>query len=122
MISHRIQNMTPSVTSSLIGKIAELKAAGADIIGFNAGEPDFATPEVIIQACQEAMRAGKTTYVSVEGIMPLRKSIAEKLRTDNGVVYDPKQITVSTGAKQALYNAVLAICNPGDEIIIPTPC
>ena len=122
MISKRIREMNPSVTSLLIGKIAAMKAAGEDIISFNAGEPDFQTPEPIVTACADAMAQGKTKYVSVEGILALRQAIAEKLRRDNALEYKPEQIVVTTGAKQALFNAVMAICDPGDEVIVPKPC
>lgn len=122
MITRRITNMTPSATIELEGTVAELEAAGVHVIGLNAGEPDFNTPQNVVEACYKAMKEGKTKYVSVTGIMPLRQAICEKLKSDNGVDYQPGQIVVSTGAKQALYNAVLTICNPGDEVIIPAPC
>lgn len=122
MTSNRIQQMTPSATSMLIGKIAEKRAAGADIISFNAGEPDFPTPTSIVESCLLAIKDGRTKYENVSGILPLRKAICEKLQRDNGVAYEPTQICVSTGAKQALYNAVMALCNEGDEVILPVPC
>lgn len=122
MITRRITNMTPSATIELEGTVAELEAAGVHVIGLNAGEPDFNTPQNVVDACNKAMREGKTKYVSVTGILPLRQAICEKLKSDNGVEYKPNQIVVSTGAKQALYNAVLTICSPGDEVIIPAPC
>ncbi len=122
MVSQRILNMIPSATSILGGKIADMKAAGADIIAFNLGEPDFPTPQKITEACIKALREGQTKYIAVGGILPLREAIAEKLKKDNAVQYAPDQICVSTGAKQAVFNAVMAICNPGDEVLIPTPC
>ncbi len=122
MITERIRRMTPSATIELEGTVAELEASGIHVIGLNVGEPDFNTPENIIKACGKAIEAGKTKYTSVSGIMPLRKAICNKLKKDNGVDYTPKEIVVSTGAKQALYNALLTICSPGDEVIIPTPC
>ena len=122
MISQRIQNVTPSATSMLGGKISEMKAAGLDIASFNLGEPDFQTPQKIMDACSKAMLDGKTKYIAVGGILPLRRAICEKLEKDNHVAYDPSEVCVCTGAKQALYNAIMTICNPGDEIIIPTPC
>ncbi len=121
-LSERITQMTPSATSMLVGKIAEKRAAGADIISFNAGEPDFPTPQPIVDACCKALRDGKTRYENVGGILPLRQAICEKLMQDNGLRYEPSQICVSTGAKQALFNAVMALCGSGDEVIIPTPC
>lgn len=122
VVTERIKRMTPSATIELEGTVAELKAAGVNVIGLNVGEPDFNTPENIVKACEKAIESGQTKYVSVAGIMPLRKAICRKLMEDNNVDYQPKEIVVSTGAKQALYNALLTICSPGDEVIIPTPC
>ena len=122
MVSDRILNMTPSATSTLGGKISEMKNAGIDIAAFNLGEPDFPTPEKISKACTEAMEAGKTKYIAIGGLLQLRKTIAEKFKKDNGLEYTPDQICVSTGAKQAVFNGIMAVCNPGDEVIIPTPC
>lgn len=122
MVSLRIQNMTPSATSTLGGKIAEMKSAGINIAAFNLGEPDFPTPAKIQESCIRAMREGKTKYVAIGGILQLRQAVAEKLLADNGLRYDTDQICISTGAKQAVYNAVMAVCNPLDEVIIPTPC
>lgn len=122
MISERIKRMTPSATIELEGTVAELEAQGVHVIGLNAGEPDFATPANIRTACEKALDAGKTKYISVTGIADLKKAICKKLLRDNNVTYTPAQIVVSTGAKQALDNAVMAICNPGDEVIIPAPC
>lgn len=121
MLSEIVRNITPSATCELEGTVADLKAAGVDIIGLNAGEPDFITPEKIRKAAFEAIEAGKTKYVNIPGIVELRREICKKLEKDNGVVYAPEQICVSTGAKQALNNAVLAVMNPGDEVIIPMP-
>lgn len=122
MISDRIKKMAPSATIELQGLITDLKAQGVDIIGMNVGEPDFDTPQNIVDACNKALYEGKTRYCNGSGILPLREEIAVKLKKDNQAVYDASQIVVSTGAKQALNNAVMAICNPGDEVIIPTPC
>jgi len=102
--------------------VARLKAEGKDIIALNVGEPDFDTPNFIVEAGIKAMKGGKTRYTEVDGILPLREAIAKKLKTDNDVSYSPNDIIVSVGAKQALNNAVLTICNPGDEVIIPKPC
>lgn len=121
MLSKIVQNITPSATCELEGTVADLRAAGVDVIGMNAGEPDFRTPEAICKACYDAIEAGKTKYVNIPGIAELRKAICAKLERDNGVHYEPSQICVSTGAKQALNNAVLAVVNPGDEVIIPMP-
>ena len=122
MLAKRIQNMAPSATSELFGKVAQLKEQGVDILSFNVGEPDFPTPEEIIAECKEAMDAGKTKYTPVSGITELKEEICRKLKKDNHVHYEKHQISVSTGAKHALYNAVMTICDPGDEILLPTPC
>ena len=122
MIAKRIEIMTPSATIELEGKVAELKASGVKVIGLNAGEPDFNTPEHITKACEKALEEGKTRYININGIPQLREAICKKLEKDNNISYHPSQIVVSTGAKQALDNAVMSICNPGDEVIIPIPC
>lgn len=122
MVAKRILEMTPSATSMLMGKIAELRAAGTDVIGFNVGEPDFPTPEAVVDSCREALAAGHTKYVGVGGIQALREAVCEKLERDNHLRYEPSQICISTGAKQALYNAIMTLCDPGDEVIVPKPC
>ena len=121
MLSKIVANITPSATCELEGVVADMKNAGVDVIGLNAGEPDFDTPENIQMACKAALDAGETRYVNVPGIAALREAICEKLQKDNGVTYEADQICVSTGAKQALNNAVMAVMNPGDEVIIPIP-
>src|SRR5438045_3183049 len=98
-----------------------MKAEGIDVCGFGAGEPDFDTPEHIKKAAINALQAGFTKYTPSAGIPELRQAIAEKLTADNGLSYRPAQIVVSNGAKHACFNAVLATCQPGDEVIIPTP-
>lgn len=122
MVSKRIKNMTPSATSSLVGTIAELRAQGEDIISFNAGEPDFDTPEAVVASCKDALDAGYTKYCPVAGIIGLRQAISDKLKKDNGLDYGINQIIVSTGAKNSLYNALMTICDPGDEVIVLAPC
>jgi aspartate aminotransferase len=122
MVSERILKMIPSATVEINKTVSRLKAEGKDIIGLNVGEPDFDTPGFITEAAVKAMKEGKTRYTEVDGIFPLREAIAKKLKADNGVSYSPNDIIVSVGAKQAINNAVLAICNPGDEVIIPRPC
>lgn len=121
MLSKIVRNITPSATCELEGVVADMKAAGVDVIGLNAGEPDFDTPENIRDALKKALDEGKTHYVNVRGIPELRREICDKLRRDNQLEYAPEQICVSTGAKQALNNAVMAVVNPGDEVIIPMP-
>ena len=121
MISRLAKNITPSATCELEGVVADLKAQGIDVIEMNAGEPDFLTPHTIVHACEDAMAQGKMKYVNINGIAALREAICEKLKRDNQLIYDASQICVSTGAKQALFNAVLAVINPGDEVLIPIP-
>lgn len=122
MLTKRIQNISPSMTLELTGKVADLKRQGIDVIAYNLGEPDFGTPENICNAAKAAIDAQKTKYTAVSGIAELREAICEKLQKDNHVVYAPNQICVGTGAKQPLVDAVLALCEEGDEVIVPTPC
>ena len=102
-------------------KAAELKAEGRDVIGLGAGEPYFDTPQNIKDAAKAAIDAGKTKYTPVDGIPELKKAICAKFARENGLTYAPNQITVGTGGKQTLYNALVASLNPGDEVIIPAP-
>ena len=120
-ISERAAQMTPSLTLSIDSKAKAMKAEGIDVCGFGAGEPDFDTPEHIKQAAIEALQAGFTKYTPSAGIPELRAAIAEKLAADNGLTYRASQIIVSNGAKHSCYNAILATCQPGDEVIIPAP-
>src|ERR1700731_1284626 len=120
-ISERAAQLTPSLTLSIDSKAKAMKAEGIDVCGFGAGEPDFDTPEHIKQAAIEALQAGFTKYTPSAGIPELRAAIAEKLAADNGLTYRASQIIVSNGAKHSCYNAVLATCQPGDEVIIPAP-
>lgn len=122
MVADRIMKMNTSVTVALYDKIYEMRASGIDIAPFNAGEPDFDSPKEVIDQCIAALTTGKTHYAKTAGIEPLRKAIAEKLLKDNYAKYDSSQIVVTVGAKQALFNAVMALCNPGDEVILPIPC
>lgn len=121
MVSKIVGAITPSATCELEGLIGSMKKSGVDVVALNIGEPDFKTPENICQACKTALDERKTTYVATAGIPELRQAICRKLQRDNGLHYAPEQICVSTGAKQALFNAVMAVTNPGDEVIIPTP-
>lgn len=122
LLSHRLADVRPSATKAMTAKARELKEAGRSIIALSAGEPDFDTPGAVKQAGIEAIRSGKTKYTPVAGIAPLREAIAEKLRRDNGLIYDPDQITTACGAKQVIFNALFATLNPGDEVVIPVPC
>ena len=120
-ISTRVESLSPSQTLAMSQKSAELKAAGVDVINLSVGEPDFNTPLHITEAAKRAIDDNFTFYTPVPGYMSLRKAIADNLKATDGVDFAPEQIVVSNGAKQALCNAVLALVNPGDEVIIPTP-
>jgi aspartate aminotransferase len=120
-ISERAAQLTPSLTLSIDSKAKAMKAEGIDVCGFGAGEPDFDTPEHIKKAAIEALEAGFTKYTPSAGIPELRQAIAEKLANDNGLSYRASQVIVSNGAKHSCYNAILATCQPGDEVIIPAP-
>ncbi len=120
-LSNKAMEINPSITLEITAKAKELKESGVDVVSFGAGEPDFNTPENIIEAAIKAMKDGKTKYTPTSGILDLRKSICNKFKKDNELNYDTDQIVVSTGAKQSLANTFLAILNEGDEVIIPTP-
>src|SRR5436189_5518651 len=120
-ISGRASQLTPSLTLSIDAKAKAMKAEGIDVCGFGAGEPDFDTPDHIKKAAIDALEAGFTKYTPSAGIPELRQAIAEKLAADNGLSYRSAQVIVSNGAKHSCYNAILATCQPGDEVIIPSP-
>jgi aspartate aminotransferase len=120
-ISSRAAQLSPSLTLSIDSKAKAMKAEGIDVCGFGAGEPDFDTPDHIKAAATAALEAGFTKYTPSSGIPELRQAIAEKLQADNGLEYRPSQIVVSNGAKHSCYNAILATCQPDDEVIIPSP-
>ena len=120
-LSDTLARVKPSPTIAVTTKAQELKAAGRDVIGLGAGEPDFDTPQNIKDAAKRAIDQGKTKYTAVDGIPELKKAICAKFARENGLTYTPDQITVGTGGKQTLYNALMATCNPGDEVIIPAP-
>ena len=121
-VSHRCQSISPSPTLAIDARAKEMKARGVDVIGFGAGEPDFPTPQYIIDAAKEALDLGKTRYTPASGTYELRKAICDKLERDNDLFYKPQDIVVSSGAKHSLYNIFQAIIDPGDEVLIPTPC
>ncbi|MCX6339469.1 MAG: pyridoxal phosphate-dependent aminotransferase [Candidatus Aureabacteria bacterium] len=121
IFSRTIEAVEPSQTLAIDGMAKALRAAGKDVVGFGAGEPDFDTPENIKEAARRAMARGQTKYTPVAGTIELRQAVAAKLLCDNGLKYDPGQIVVSCGAKHALYNAVRVLCNPGDEFILIAP-
>ncbi len=120
-LAERVGRIKPSPTLAVTARAQELRAAGKDVIGLGAGEPDFATPEHICEAAMAAIRDGFTHYTAVDGIPELKAAIADKFRNDNQIEYAPEQILVSTGAKQTLYNLCQALLNEGDEVVIPAP-
>ena len=120
-LSQTLSRVKPSPTIAMTNKAAALKAASHDIIGLSAGEPDFDTPDHIRAAGIAAIEAGHTRYTQVDGIPELKQAICAKFARDNGLEYTPAQVTVGTGGKQVLYNALMATLNPGDEVIIPAP-
>jgi aspartate aminotransferase len=120
-ISQRAASLTPSLTLEIDAKAKRMKAEGQDVVGFGAGEPDFDTPQHIKDAAAAALAAGFTKYTPAAGIPELRKAIAEKHRRENGLEYEPEQIIVSCGGKHACYNVILATCQEGDEVLIPSP-
>lgn len=120
-LSDTLARVKPSPTIAVTTKANELKAAGKDVIGLGAGEPDFDTPQNIKDAAKAAIDAGKTKYTAVDGLPELKKAICAKFERENGLKYAPNQVSVGTGGKQILYNALMATCNPGDEVIIPAP-
>jgi len=121
IVAQRLQRVKPSPTIAVTMKAAELKAAGKDVIGLGAGEPDFDTPQHIKDAAKKAIDSGDTKYTAVDGTAALKKAICAKFDRENGLKYQLNQITVGTGGKQVLYNALMATLNPGDEVIVPAP-
>ena len=121
LLSATLDRVKPSPTIAVTTKAAELKAAGRDVIGLGAGEPDFDTPDNIKEAAIAAIRDGKTKYTAVDGIPELKQAICAKFKRDNGLDYVPSQVSVGTGGKQILYNALMATLNEGDEVVIPAP-
>ena len=120
-ISKRAASLSPSLTLAIDSKAKAMKAEGHDVVGFGAGEPDFDTPQHIKDACIAAINAGFTKYTPSSGIPELRQAIADKFKKDNGLTYKPSQIIVSSGGKHSCYNVILATCEEGDEVIIPSP-
>jgi aspartate aminotransferase len=120
-LSTALDRVKPSATIAVSDKARQLKAAGRNVIGLGAGEPDFDTPANIKLAAIKAIEAGKTKYTAVDGIPELKQAIADKFKRENGLTYALNQIIVGTGGKQVLYNALVATLNPGDEVIIPAP-
>jgi len=120
-LSDRINNLVPSATLAMAAKARELRAEGKDIIGLSLGEPDFNTPDYIKEAAKQAIDQDYNSYTPVDGYVDLKAAIITKFKRDNGLTYEPSQIVVSTGAKQALYNVAQSFLNPGDEVVLPCP-
>ncbi|WP_299905538.1 pyridoxal phosphate-dependent aminotransferase [uncultured Paracoccus sp.] len=120
-LSDTLARVKPSPTIAMSGRALELRAAGQDIISLSAGEPDFDTPAHIREAAKAAIDAGHTRYTAVDGIPALKQAICDKFARENGLDYKPSQVSVGTGGKQILYNALMATLNPGDEVIVPAP-
>src|SRR5437016_12607391 len=122
LLAESLKRIKPSATIAVTDKARALKAAGRDVIGLGAGEPDFDTPDNIKRAAIKAIEGGKAAkYTAVDGIAELKAAIARKFKRENGLDYKPSQVSVGTGGKQVLFNALLSTVNPGDEVIIPAP-
>lgn len=119
--SLKAMKLPPSITLAITAKAKEMKAEGKDVVGFGAGEPDFNTPQNIIDACKKALDEGKTKYVPASGINELKDAVINKFKRDNDLSYERNQIIISTGGKQCLFNTLMALANPGDEILIAKP-
>jgi len=120
-VSKRAQSVPPSATLAVTNRAKELKAQGKDVVGFGAGEPDFDTPDYIKEAAIKALKEGKTKYTPASGIPELKAAIARKLETENGLKYAPEQIVVNIGGKHSVYEAMQAVLDPGDELLLPAP-
>ena len=120
-LSATLDRVKPSPTIAMNTKAGEMKAAGHDVISLSAGEPDFDTPQNVKDAAVQAIADGKTKYTAPDGIIELKQAICAKFKRENGLDYEPSQVSVGTGGKQILYNALMATLNPGDEVVIPAP-
>lgn len=120
-VAETIADLSPSLTLSITSQANAMREEGIDVCSFGAGEPDFDTPQYIKDAAIEALQDGQTKYTAVAGIAALRKGIAKKLREENHINYEPEQIVVNCGAKHSCFNAIMACCDAGDEVIIPSP-
>ena len=121
MLSDKVNNLAESATIAMASKSRELIAQGKDIISLSLGEPDFNTPDFVKEAAKEGVDQNYSKYMPVPGYLDLREAISNKFKRDNGLDYNANQIVVSTGAKQSIMNVVMALVNPGDEVIIPIP-
>ncbi len=120
-VSKKVKEIAPSLTLEITAKAKKMKAEGISVIGFGAGEPDFNTPEYIINSAKKALDIGFTKYTPAAGTVELKKTVCDKFLNDNGLAYDPAQIVISSGAKSSLYHAICAIVNDGDEVVLPSP-
>ena len=120
-LSDRLNRLSASATLAMSQKSQELKAQGVDVINMSVGEPDFNTPDYIIESAKKALDIGFTKYTPASGMQELKEAICEKLKKDNDLEYTPQQIVISTGAKSSLYHAICSIVEEGDEVIIPSP-
>ncbi len=120
-LAKNVAELSPSMTLSITSQAKALKKTGVDVLSFGAGEPDFNTPKHIVEAAIQALNDGQTRYTESAGLLELREAIGAKLLIDNGLQYEPSQISVNCGAKHSCYNAILAVVNPGEEVIIPAP-
>lgn len=120
-LTKRIEQISPSLTLAITAKAKKMKEEGISVIGFGAGEPDFNTPDYIIDAAKKALDDGMTKYTPAAGMLKLQQAISDKLKKDNGLSYEPTQIVISNGAKHSLYNAIMALVEDGGEVIIPAP-
>ena len=120
-ISTRVAQISPSATLAITAKAKQMKAEGIDVIGFGAGEPDFDTPDHIKEAAKKAIDEGFTKYTPASGTMELKEAVCKKFKNDNNLDYTPQEIIVSCGAKHSIYNAIIALCSEGDEVILPSP-
>ena len=120
-LSQSIQRIQPSATMAMSGRVTELRAQGVDVIGLSAGEPDFDTPDFVKEAAMKAIRDGETNYTPVDGTMAVKEAVIQKFARDNDLTYKPSEISVNSGGKHTLFNALVATLDPGDEVIIPAP-
>lgn len=121
IVAKKVKEIAPSLTLEITAKAKKMKEDGVSIIGFGAGEPDFNTPEYIIDSAKKALDTGFTKYTPAAGMLELKKAVCEKFYNDNGLTYEPNQIVISTGAKSSLYHAICAIVDEDDEVILPSP-
>ncbi len=120
-IARRVAALVESATLAITERAKQMRAAGVDVVSFGAGEPDWDTPDHVKEAGIEAIRSGKTKYTASSGLLELREAIAAKLAKENGLTYAPAQVLVTTGAKQAIFNVILTLCEEGDEVLVPSP-